>query len=51
MAMAYVDPKMKPRLDALSPELREAVLARGLPIRTLHDLIGVLDPLLRQQEG
>ena len=49
--MAYVDPKMQPRMDALSPELRAAVLARGVPIRNLYDLIGVLDTLIREQEG
>ena len=49
--MAYVDPKMRPRLDSLSPELREAVLARNVPILNLYDLIGVLDTLIREQEG
>ena len=48
--MAYVNPKLQPRLDDLSPELREAVLARNVPLRSLYDLIGVLDDLIREQE-
>ena len=48
--MAYVNPKLQPRLDALSPELREAILARNVPLHTLYDLIGALDALIREQE-
>lgn len=48
--MAYVNPKLQSRLDDLSPELREAVLARNVPLRNLYDLIGVLDDLIREQE-
>ena len=38
--MAYVDPKLRPRLESLSPELRAAILARNVPLHTLRDLIG-----------
>ena len=48
--MAYVDPKLQPRLESLSPELRAAVLARNVPLRTLRDLIGVLEALVSEAE-
>ena len=49
--MAYVDPKLRPRLESLSPELRAAILARNVPLRTLGDLIGVLAGIVAEAEG
>jgi hypothetical protein len=46
--MSYVDPKMKKHMDSLSPELQEAVLAKGIPIKTLQDLIIVLEEITEQ---
>ena len=37
--MAYVDPKLRPRLESLSPELRTAILARNVPIFLLTFII------------
>jgi len=48
--MAYVNPKLQPRLDELSPQLRNAVLAREVPLYNLYDLIHVLDDLIREQQ-
>ena len=48
--MAEISPKVRARLDTLSPELRAAVLARGRDLRTLYDLIGVLNDLVREAE-
>ena len=50
-AMAYVDPKLRPRLESLSPELRTAILARNVSLRTLRDLIGVLEDLVTEAEA
>ena len=50
-AMAYVDPNLRPRLESLSPELRAAILARNVPLRTLGDLIGVLEGIVAEAEG
>lgn len=49
--MTYVDPKLRPRLESLSPELRTAILARNVPLRTLRDLIGVLEDLVTEAEA
>ena len=49
--MAYVDPKLRPRLESLSPELRAAILARNVPLHTLQDLIGVLEGIVAEAEG
>lgn len=48
--MAYVNPKLQPKLDQLSPALREAVLAKGVSLRSLYDLIGVLEEIVRETE-
>ena len=49
--MAEVSPQIRSRLNTLSPELRAAVLANDVPLRTLGDLISVLDQLIREQEA
>lgn len=49
--MATISPKVRARLDTLSPELRNAVLARNVPLRTLQDLVNVLDALIQEAEG
>lgn len=49
--MAYVNPKLQPKLDSLSPELRQAVLNQNVALHNLFDLIGVLDALVRENEG
>ncbi len=49
--MAYVNPSLRPRLDQLSPQLRQAVLDRGVALHTLYDLIGVLNALIREQDA
>lgn len=49
--MAEVSLQIRSRLNTLSPELRAAVLAKDVPLRTLGDLIGVLDQLIREQEA
>ena len=46
--MPEISPKVQSRLNELSPELREAVLAKGVPLRSLYDLIGVLNQLIRE---
>lgn len=49
--MAYVNPKVRLRLDALSPDLRRAVLAQEVELNTLGDLIGVLETLVKDAES
>ena len=49
--MAEISSQILSRLNTLSPELRSAILAKGVPLRTLGDLIDVLDQLIREQES
>ena len=49
--MAEISPKVQARLNELSPELRDAVLAKGVPLHSLYDLIGVLNQLIRENEA
>ena len=49
--MATISPKVRARLDTLSPELRSAVLAQGRDLRTLQDLVAALDAVIREAEG
>lgn len=48
--MSYVNPKLQPRLDSLSPELREEILSRNVNLHTLYDLIGVLEEIVQEGE-
>ena len=49
--MAEISPRIRSRLDTLSPELRAAVLAKDVPLRTLGDLIGGLAQIIRDPEA
>lgn len=40
--MSYVSPKMRPRFETLSVDLKNEILRRDVRIETLHDLIAVL---------
>ena len=51
VTMAEISPKVQARLNELSPELRDAVLAKGVPLHSLYDLIGVLNQLIRENEA
>lgn len=41
--MAYVDPALRPRLDAMPPCLREQVLRADIRLETVYDLMSCLD--------
>lgn len=48
---ARVSPRLRPKLEELSPELREAVLARDADLRSLNDLVAVLAEIVREAES
>lgn len=49
--MSYINPKVRPQFDSLSPGLQQAVLSKGVSIHTLYDLIRVLEDLVAEAEG
>lgn len=49
--MSSISPKVRSQFDSLSVELQNAILARNVTINTLYDLIGVLDDIIREEEG
>lgn len=46
--MAYVDPALRPRLDAMPPCLREQMLQADIRLETVYDLMGCLERVLSQ---
>ena len=46
--MSFVHPKLRPRFEKLSPELRNAILERNVKIYTLQDLIRVLEEIVSE---
>lgn len=48
---AYINPKLRPQFDSLSPGLQQEVLSKGVSIHTLYDLIHVLEDLVAEAEG
>jgi hypothetical protein len=46
--MSFVHPKLRPRFETLSPELRNAILERNVKIYTLQDLIRVLEEIVSE---
>ncbi len=50
-AMAsYIAPEVKERFNSLSPELRNCILDRNVELRTVHDLIRVLEDIVNEGE-
>ena len=41
--MFSVSPEMKPRFDALSQNLKDAIIQKDVPINSLQDIIKVLE--------
>jgi len=48
--MSYVAPAVKDKFETLSVELKNAILARNVEINTIHDLINVLDAIVKESE-
>lgn len=48
--MSYVSPKMRPRFETLSVDLKNEILRRDVRIETLHDLIAVLEQIAQDGE-
>ena len=46
--MSYVAPAVRDKFETLSVELKDAILARNVEINTIHDLINVLDAIVKE---
>uniref|UniRef100_UPI003FEED13E hypothetical protein n=1 Tax=Roseburia sp. TaxID=2049040 RepID=UPI003FEED13E len=47
---SYIAPEVKERFNSLSPELRNCILDRNVELRTVHDLIRVLEDIVNEGE-
>lgn len=48
--MSYVAPAVKDKFETLSVELKNAILERNVKINSIHDLINVLDTIVKEAE-
>jgi hypothetical protein len=48
--MSYVAPAIKDKFETLSIDLKNAILERNVEINNIHDLINVLDAIVKEAE-
>ncbi len=48
--MSYVAPEIKEKFETLSIDLKNAILERNVTINNIHDLINVLDAIVKEGE-
>ncbi len=48
--MSYVAPAIKDKFETLSTDLKNAILERNVEINNIHDLINVLDAIVKEAE-
>lgn len=49
--MSYVAPAIKDKFETLSTELKNTILERDVQLNTIHDLINVLDDIVKEAEN
>lgn len=49
--MSYVAPAIKDKFETLSIELKDVILDRNVEIYNIHDLINVLDEIVKESEA
>lgn len=49
--MSYVAPAIKDKFETLSIELKNVILERDVQLYTIHDLIDVLDEIVKEAEA
>ena len=49
--MSYVAPEIKEKFETLSIELKNAILERNVQLNNIHDLIHVLDNIVKEAEN
>ncbi|MDF2944418.1 MAG: hypothetical protein K0S01_3276 [Herbinix sp.] len=48
--MSYVAPAIKDKFETLSIELKNTILERDVELNNIHDLINVLDDIVKESE-
>lgn len=48
--MSYVAPAVKEKFETLSVDLKNAILERNVELNNIHDLINVLDAIVKEAE-
>lgn len=48
--MSYVAPAIKEKFETLSTDLKNAILERDVELNNIHDLINVLDDIVKDAE-
>lgn len=49
--MSYVAPAVKDKFETLSIDLKNAILERNVELYTIHDLINVLDDIVKEADA
>lgn len=49
--MSYVAPAIKDKFETLSIDLKNAILERNVELNSIHDLINVLDDIVKEGEA
>lgn len=49
--MSYVAPEVQERFESLSIDLKNMILERDVQLNTVHDLIRVLEEIVKEAEG
>lgn len=49
--MSYVAPAIKDKFETLSVELKNVILERDVQLYTIHDLINVLDEIVKEADA
>ena len=48
---SYVDPSIREKFESPSINLKNAILEKDVQLHTIHDLIGVLEEIVAEQES
>lgn len=48
--MSYVAPAIREKFETLSTDLKNTILDRNVQLNTIHDLINVLDDIVKEAE-
>jgi len=48
--MSYVSPAIKDKFETLSVDLKNDILERNVQLNSIHDLIDVLDQIVKESE-
>ncbi len=48
--MSYVAPEIRNKFETLSTDLKNTILERNVELYTIHDLINVLDAIVKEAE-